>query len=239
MEIANFVTRRIVPAMKKARQPRARRAWIREHLDATGKTQADLGLALKLPPPRITGIISGARRVGVDEVFPLATFLEMTPLEVMLRLSEETAEGKRWGIVKVIGAAEGGAVVPTMERQENEWYASQVDYVKAFAQYPQFGLEVRGTAANLLFPHGSVVNCVRFVDLKRPARHGENVIVARMLGGGVEVTIRELKEHPDGSRWLWFKSSDPLYQEPVAEAAEGVEVVALIIGSFRREDVTP
>lgn len=215
------------------------RYWIREMLDKLGKTQADLARHLKLQPPRITGIISGVRRVSVDEVFPLATFLEMSPLEVMLRLSEESAEAKRWGIVKVIGAAEGGTVVPALERPDDEWYASQVDYVKNFARYPQFGLEVHGTAANLLYPHGSVVNCVRFADLERAPRHGENVIVSRKVGNGVEVTIRELKQAEDGSRWLWFKSSDPLYQEPVAEGAEGVEVVALIIGSFRREDVSP
>jgi len=58
--------------------------WIAERLAELGKKKTELAQALTLPPTRISEILRGRRDVHVAEILPLARFLEMDPMTVLL-----------------------------------------------------------------------------------------------------------------------------------------------------------
>ncbi|WP_337997168.1 helix-turn-helix transcriptional regulator [Oleispirillum naphthae] len=58
--------------------------WIAERLAELGKKKTELAQALGLPPTRISEILRGRRDVHVAELLPLARFLEMDPMTVLL-----------------------------------------------------------------------------------------------------------------------------------------------------------
>ena len=58
--------------------------WIADRLEELGKRKAQLAEALGLPPTRISEILRGRREIQVAEVMPLARFLDMDPMTVLL-----------------------------------------------------------------------------------------------------------------------------------------------------------
>ncbi len=58
--------------------------WIAERLAEIGKKKSELAQALGLPPTRISEILRGRRDIHVSEVLPLARFLDMDPMTVLL-----------------------------------------------------------------------------------------------------------------------------------------------------------
>lgn len=94
---------------------------------------------------------------------------------------------------------------------------------------------------NELYPPGSVVVCVKYIDLGRDPEHEERVIVQRGVGGEFEATIKEIRQHPDGTWWLWPRSTDPNFQQPWQLTHDGddwndnLRVVAKVVGSYRPE----
>lgn len=63
---------------------RMEQTWIADRLIEIGKKKAELAQALGLPPTRISEILRGRRDVHVSEVLPLARFLGMDPMTVLL-----------------------------------------------------------------------------------------------------------------------------------------------------------
>jgi hypothetical protein len=58
--------------------------WIAERLAEIGRKKSELAQALGLPPTRISEILRGRRDLHVTEVLPLARFLDMDPMTVLL-----------------------------------------------------------------------------------------------------------------------------------------------------------
>ncbi|MBN2752618.1 MAG: helix-turn-helix transcriptional regulator [Rhodospirillaceae bacterium] len=58
--------------------------WIAERLSDLGKKKAELAQAMGLPPTRISEILRGRRDVHISELLPLARFLDMDPMTVLL-----------------------------------------------------------------------------------------------------------------------------------------------------------
>lgn len=52
--------------------------WIAERLRALGRTQSELAQHMGVPAPRISDILNGGRRVQLDELKPLAEFLDLS-----------------------------------------------------------------------------------------------------------------------------------------------------------------
>ena len=67
-------------------------------LKQLGRTQSGLVRALGLPHPRIYEIIRGSRRVQVDELSKLASYLEMTEQRLVSLLRDEDAETNQTNI---------------------------------------------------------------------------------------------------------------------------------------------
>lgn len=214
--------------------------WIQEILDRKELRQSDMARATGLPPERINEIIAGKRKVQFEESDKISRYLGLTIAEFKLRLIDKKQLGAPLGVVQVTGFAEAGAVQMSAERQAGDWYEAPMAALKLFAGYPQYAVEIRGDSVNRRYPNGSLVAFVRFTDLKRDPRVDEWLIVHRLLGDGVEVSVRQLRRRDaDGTLWLWLDSTDPTSQQALPANLDGLLVYGLVIGSYQPENVQP
>jgi hypothetical protein len=173
--------------------------------------------------------------------------LNNTTLEKLARAADVTVaellgETVPLDSIMVVGAVQAGVWREALEWPESDWYPAPVAADRRFLAVPQFGLVVRGPSMNELYPDGSVVVCVKLIDLGRDPRPFERVVVQRRADDGYEATVKELRIDDRGGAWLWPRSTDPNFQQPwrVPDAPDGHEseditVVALVIGSYRME----
>lgn len=144
--------------------------------------------------------------------------------------------------IDVIGAVQAGAWVVALERDREAWYGVRVPLDPRYAGFKQFGLEVAGDSMNEIFPHGTVVACVSLIDLGRDPLPGEKVVCLRRgPDDQFEATIKELRVLPDGSWWLWPRSTNPDFQTPWQLKAPGdgdqnddIILTALVVGGWVR-----
>lgn len=75
---------------------------------------------------------------------------------------------------------------------------------------------VRGNSMNQVFRHGSYVLVASTIANGIRPRNGQNVLVSRRNRDGLyEATLKEYVVSPDGSEWLWPRSTAPEYQAPI------------------------
>lgn len=143
--------------------------------------------------------------------------------------------------IQVIGAVEAGVWRHAIEWSPDDIYEVYWVPRQEFLGIPAFGLEVHGPSMDRVYPEGSIVVCVRLMDIKREPRSGERVVVyTKRPDGKVEATLKEYVAE-NGHVWLWPRSTSPRYQAPIeygesaAEPGSEVEVHAVVIGSYRPE----
>lgn len=142
----------------------------------------------------------------------------------------------------IVGEVKAGAWLEAVEWAEEERIPVSVPIDPLYERIPRFGVIVRGTSMNELYPDGTVLICVKLMDLGRDPEDGERVIVYRTRPDGlVEATAKEYRL-VDGQAELHPRSNDRRYKAPVkllddSRDQQGVEVIvhALVIGSYRPE----
>jgi SOS-response transcriptional repressor LexA len=161
----------------------------------------------------------------------IAKYAECLGVSVEYLLGEDVATDR----VNVIGQVCAG--------QWNEAFAwAEDDQYTAFAlpsRHPskeRFALEVSGDSMDLLYPDGSILDCVEFSEAD--LTEGRRVIVQRTdVDGLVEATVKELRLGPD-DKWLLFpRSSNPEHQ-PVfwnPSTTDSVQIIAIVVGAYLRE----
>lgn len=103
----------------------------------------------------------------------------------------------------------------------------------------RFGLRVHGESMNLVYPHGSIVECLS-LSAGGTITSGKRVIVVRENEAGeIEATVKEYVDR-DGGAYLWPRSTHPDFQQPwpVNEAIPGITrltIVATVVASIRPE----
>lgn len=140
--------------------------------------------------------------------------------------------------LKVIAAVQAGAW-----QAAEEWgmlqYTVTVPVPPQWAAYDLVGIEVRGPSMDRIFPPGTVLVCVSYVDLGREPRHGERVIAQRFRGSDVEATCKEYRRDGDGVIRLWPLSSHPDHQAPVrlldGAGAEEIRVTHRVVAAIVSE----
>ena len=60
--------------------------WIRRRLCEIKKTQTDLGKTIKLDKAQVSRMLDDHRRVQLEEIEPLAVFLQLSTLDMLRRL---------------------------------------------------------------------------------------------------------------------------------------------------------
>ena len=77
-----------------------------------------------------------------------------------------------------------------------------------------FGVSVREPGAEKLYPAGSILVCIPTHAYENQVADGNKLILQRIVGDKVEVTVREL-ELQANEAWLWPRSSHHEYQTPI------------------------
>lgn len=138
------------------------------------------------------------------------------------------------------GEVQAGVWKEAWELPADEWemFTGRAD-VKA-SQRDRFGLRIVGQSMDLIYPPGSIVECVAYRG-DEPIDSGRRVVVQReRLDGTLETTVKEMVRSPEGGEWLVPRSTNPAFQafrgdEPDAPDIVRVEIIAVVIGSYRPE----
>lgn len=140
----------------------------------------------------------------------------------------------------VIGEVAAGVFKEAWKMPEDDWqsYTGRAD-IAAPAQ-KRFGLRVMGDSMDLVYPPGTVLDCVEY-DGNEPVPNGKRVIVQRTrLDGTVEATVKELVRDSEGIEWLVPRSSNPVHRafrgdQPETSEITQVEIFGIVVASIRPE----
>jgi transcriptional regulator with XRE-family HTH domain len=101
----------------------------------------------------------------------------------------------------------------------------------------QFALLVQGTSMNKVFAPGTFIVCVPWMNVGRPPREGDIVVVERRRDGMVETTVKKVAVH-NRKLVLMPDSTDPRFQNPVelegSLERDEIVVTALVVGRYEQ-----
>ena len=223
--------------------------WIENRLAERGKSKTALGKALGLPPPRVTELLNGKRRIQLDELIPMARFLEM-PVGALMNVVDmgpEDRENKHipgMDSINMKGVVEAEVWVEQTEIPfgEQEYIYAPAPTEKYFGLY---GLRVSGDSMNRLYKSGTILMVVPIDEYYEQYRSGLKVICRRQENDRFETTVKEL-EIKDDRYWLWPRSDHPEHQRPIeippphswpmhSDNGPEYDVIAVVVGSYRSE----
>ena len=185
---------------------------------------------------------NGTRNYPADRAQRYARFFRTTPEWLLYGRElgervEPTALGPQ---IPIQGEVAAGVWRERMEYDESEWeHFTGAANIEAPLSH-RFGLRVEGDSMDILYPPGTILECVRYWG-DAVIQNGKRVIVQRSReDDGIETTVKEYFEDKDGIVWLVPRSNNPAFQAPfrVDQPEEGitdVRVVAIVVASTRFE----
>lgn len=185
---------------------------------------------------------NGTRNFPADRAQRYARFFRTTPEWLLYgrEIGERTTGTQLGPQIPIQGAVQAGVWRERMEYDESEWETfTGAPNVSAPIKH-RFGLRVEGDSMDLLYPPGTILECVRYWgDSIIP--NGKRVIVQRVGDDeSYETTVKEYFEDKDGVTWLIPRSSNPAFQSPIRADQPGpgitdVRVIAIVVASTRYE----
>ena len=200
---------------------------VTDRLKALGKTARGASLEAGLSADAIRGIMRGMSKTPRGETLQrLSRVLECSVNYLLGEtndLSSVVALPSRDKLrAYVRGAVQAGDWREAVELPREEWTFFDLPADERYPGIERFLLKVNGPSMDQMFPNGSVIECIRFIDLGREPRHEEYVVVHRRRKDGLfEATVKQFMVAEDGKRWLWPRSNDPSYQQPLPLEADG------------------
>lgn len=199
-----------------------------------GMTQGDLAARMEVEQPTIQRWERGQREPKFEQLFRLASILDV---DVAALLTKDVAV-PLGPTLYVKGDVQAGLWRPAIEYPASDWVAftgradvtAEVDH--------RFGLRVIGDSMDLVYPEGTILECVSLFG-RAEATPGKRVIVIRRdVHGDSEATVKELVEQ-GGELWLVPRSSNPNYS-PIRlgvneEGIEETRIAAIVVASVRPE----
>lgn len=200
-----------------------------------GLTQAELAERVGVEQPTIQRYERG-RSPTIDQALEIADALGVTIGDLV----DEATSAPLGPRLFVKGEVQAGVFKEAWELEADEWevFTGRAD-VSAPVQ-SRFGLRTVGESMSEVYPPGTVLECIAY-DGGYPIPNGKRVIVQRRcIDGTVETTVKELVRDGDGVEWLVPRSLNPAFQTPFRadqpeEGVERVEIIALVVGSYRPE----
>lgn len=197
-------------------------------------TQQTLADELGVEQPTIQRWESGQRTPDAKDLVRLANALGIEPGD-LYHVPEAKALGPK---IPVRGAVGAGLWREAFEWAEDDWrdYHGRPDITVPISH--RFALDVVGDSMNLLYPHGSTIECVSVFGGGEIAPGKRVVILRRREDLEYEATVKELVEQ-DGRLWAAPRSSNPAFTAfPLDENEPGIletRIIAIVVGSFRPE----
>lgn len=211
-----------------------RRAALKRFLKQRGLKVKPWCERAKVPPTAVYNFLNGGSNSLTDETYQkLADAEKVHPL----LLKEELPLARITYAIKVIGAVQAGVWCEAMSWEREQQFTVMASVPERYSR-KSFGLQMVGPSMNRFYPEGSIAICVSIHDFHRDLKDEDHVVVQRIRADGkIEATVKELKIDDAGKAWLWPRSTDPRFQQPLSledpngEAVE-VQVTAIVIGSF-------
>lgn len=204
---------------------------------STAKSAAE---AMGLPIATYIQHENGVRGIPATKAERYAKFFRVTPEYLLYGKSSAKPAAPGLGPALFIK----GTVIAGVWRQvdhweENDWQTFTGAPDIEAPQKDRYGVRVEGDSMNVLYPAGTVLECVKYWG-RNPIASGRRVIVQRKRSdGGYETTVKEYVVGDDGICWLVPRSTNPIYIPFRADMPEDgidrVEIVALVVASIRYE----
>jgi transcriptional regulator with XRE-family HTH domain len=199
-----------------------------ELADRLGVTQATVSRWEKGSLPDTSKLIQLSEMAGESVAGFIDEGVESVPNSTLLNRFE----------VRGVVAAGVWAAAYELPEEERAFYSGGT-HVDA-PEGARFGLVAKGASMNLVYPSGTILDCVQ-IEAFGQLKSGSRVIVERRrYDGDVEATVKEYVIGEDGREWLVPRSSDPAFQtaisanDPGPEISE-IKVIAVVVGSYRPE----
>jgi transcriptional regulator with XRE-family HTH domain len=201
---------------------------------ARGWSQAKLAEAIGVEQPTIQRWESGKRVPDLDNIVALSIALGVKPGS-LIEGSEHVGLGPT---LFIKGEVAAGVWRAAAEWPEDDWqtFTGRSD-VDARVEH-RFGLRVVGDSMDLIYPHGTVVECVSLFG-NAEAMPGKRVVILRKNDRQeYEATVKELVEQ-DGALWAAPKSTNPAHRAFRLDTPEDgileTRIVAVVVASIRPE----
>lgn len=199
-----------------------------------GLTQSQLAERMGVEQPTVQRWEKGKREPDLGQLQTLAGVLGITAGE-LLDGDVAAPVGPR---LFVKGEVAAGVWRAAVESPADEWesFYGRPDVTAEIDH--RFGLRVVGDSMDLVYPPGTIVECVSLFG-RAEAIPGKRVVVVRMNDAGMcEATVKELVEQ-EGELWLVPKSSNPAHMPyKLNGPSEGIvetRIAAVVVASVRPE----
>lgn len=197
--------------------------------------------AMGVPVPTYIQHENGARGFPAERAQRYGRFFRIAPEFLLYGKQSDSVNAEPLGpALHVKGEVAAGVWREAWELDPDEWevFTGRSDIKAPLSK--RFGLRVVGESMNDVYPAGSILECVMF-NGDRAIESGRRVVVQRTrMDGTLETTVKELVRDPDGIEWLIPRSSNPSFlpfraDQPDAPDISRIEVIALVVGSYRPE----
>lgn len=200
--------------------------------------QATFAKALGVNQSTVSRWESGATPDAAD----IAKISAITGIDISTLIASDFNSAQIGPFLYIKGEVAAGVWKDAMEWDRSQWQSYQGGSHIAAPNEARFGLVVAGESMNLVYPPGTVLDCVSCLYAGiNEVRHGQRVIVVRTrTDGTVEATVKEYQETTDGA-WLVPKSTNPAFQQPIPlndsdPSIAETRIIAIVRGSYRPED---
>ena len=200
-----------------------------------GWTQEQLAERLNVEQPTVQRWEQGKRDLSMSKMVEIAAVLGVEPGELFGQ-DNLLPLGPR---LYVKGLVAAGVWVEATEWTEDDWqsFTGRPD-VTADPKF-RFGLRVDGKSMDLLYPPGSIVECVSTFGTAEIVAGKRVVIVREREDHKYEATVKELVEDGDGKMWAVPRSTDPSYLPiSLSDPEPGIietRIAAVVVASYRPE----
>jgi transcriptional regulator with XRE-family HTH domain len=205
-----------------------------EHRRRKKLSQAALAEMLGVEQPTVQRWETGKRQPDLEQISNLANALGVAPGE-LFSLPQQVPLGPS---LAVKGEVAAGVWRAAYEVPQDEWqrFTGRPDLSVPIEM--RFGLRVYGDSMNLIYPHGTIVECVSVFG-GAEVIPGKRVIVIRQREDlEYEATVKELVEQ-GGRLWAVPRSSNPEFQAfPLDTNEPGIvetRISAIVVASVRLE----
>jgi len=181
---------------------------------------------------------SGVRGYPASKAERYARFFRTTP--EWLLYGRQTTPAHLGPQLYVKGAVAAGIWREAEEWPREDWETFTGRSDVATPANLRFGLRVEGNSMDLVYPPGTILECVKYFG-ETEIPNGKRVIVERRrFNDGVEATVKEYFKDENDVEWLVPRSSNPAFQSPLrydtpGDGIECIEICAIVVAAIIQE----
>ena len=219
---------------------------LKEAREATGLTLEQASPLASLSAGQISRLERGTSEITLKQLVHFATLYKCT-------IADLIGNSVPLRNITVLGEIAAGEYWCALQYDPVDQFTVAVEMAPKSTRFTRFGLRVKGTSMDEMYPEGTILICIPFVEIERGPRHGERVIVYRRdrNTSDFEATCKEWQER-DGAYWLVARSNDPKWRGEVIEIptkpedpdgdgfgfdwhGDEIQIYALVVDSIRKE----